>query len=376
MFLSDPATRPPPALQIARVFAISLVLWSVLSAMGTASVTSQGTPASSLEIFCEAWLGALIQSVVGAALYAVLLHRPAWLERAGSLVGLFAVTWLLVAPFEVVYRVIGWPSLEAIRMATPHGFGAALRAVAPFEWFIDLLLLAVTFTVQVALCTWRQGRARERALDLADKENLRLRLQIEDLRMLGLRAQLEPHFLFNALNAISALVRADDRKTALAGIGRLSALLRYALTASTRAWVSIADELAFVEDYLALQRLRYGARMQVTITIGDDALLAAMCPPLLLQPLVENALRHDLDRHAGPGDICLELRGAAQDLSIVISNSLPPPGAANPGLGLGLQHTEAALHLAFGARAALHTRQSDGRYIVELRLPVTIAACA
>ena len=353
----------PPALQIARVFAVNLVVWSLLSAMGTASVASQGTPALYLEIFCEAWLGALIQSVAGAALYAVLLHRPALLARGASL---FVAVWLLVAPFEMVYRVVGWPTAGAIAAATPHGYGAALLAVSPFEWFIDGMLLAGTFMVQAALCIWRQGRARARALDLADKENLRLRLALEQLRMQGLRAQLEPHFLFNALNAISALVRADDRKTALAGIGRLSALLRYALTAGTREWATIAEELAFVQDYLALQRLRYGERLQITIDAGAPALQAARCPPLLLQPLVENALRHDLDRHDGASDIRLQLHGAAQALFIVISNPAAP-GAANP--GLGLRHTEAALHLAFGPAATLDARESAGRFVVELRLP-------
>lgn len=377
---STSVLRWPTPSQVARILAINLVAWSVLSAMGTGSVTgqlsNQAGPSPYLEIFCEAWLGALIQSVAGAALYVVLWRRPTLLERAGSLSALFGATLLLVAPCDLIYRVIGWPSPAAIAAATPHGFVAAMRAVAPFEWFIDFMLSTATFTVQAAVCIWRQGRSRERALDLADKENLRLRLELEQLRMLGLRAQLEPHFLFNALNAISALVRADDRKTALAGINRLSGLLRYALTASAREWVTVGEELAFVQDYLALQRLRYGARMRIAVEVEDDALLATACPPLLLQPLVENALRHDLDRHAGTSDICLQLRGGADVLSIVISNPVPPAGApdaaANPGLGLGLRHTEASLQLAFGEPASLRTHTREGRFIVELRLPLAL----
>jgi two-component system sensor histidine kinase AlgZ len=121
--------------------------------------------------------------------------------------------------------------------------------------------------------------------------------------MLALRAQFEPHFLFNALNAISALVRDGDRGLALGGIGRLSDLLRYALSASVREDVTVAAELQFVRDYLDLQRLRYGERLQVQID-GEDSLLHEVeCPPLLLQPLIENALRHDLDCREGPSDI-------------------------------------------------------------------------
>jgi hypothetical protein len=370
--------RWPTPVRIARIFATNLAAWSVVSAMGTGSVTgqlaNQGGPSPYLEMFCEAWLGALIQSVAGAALYAVLWRRPALLERALTLSALFCTTLLLVAPCDVVYRVIGWPGPAGIAAAMPHGLAAAVRTVAPFEWFVDFMLLTGTFTVQAAVCIRRQGRARERALDLADKENLRLRLELEQLRMLGLRAQLEPHFLFNALNAISALVRADDRKTALAGIARLSGLLRYALTASAREWVTVGEELSFVQDYLALQRLRYGARMQVEVAVDDDSLLAAPCPPLLLQPLVENALRHDLDCHDGASDIRLHMRASADVFCIVISNPAPPAAAgqaaANPGLGLGLRHTEASLQLAFGPSASLQTRTGEGRFTVTLRLPL------
>lgn len=368
--------RTPSAVRVARIFVVNLLAWGMLSALGTAAVSGQvagqGGPSPWLEIFCEAWIGSLLQAAAGVALYMVLWHWPALLERARSLAALYATTLLLFAPFDALYRV-GWPSTAAARAASPEALAGMVGAIPGFEWFVDGVLLTATFAVQAALCAWRQGRARERALDLADKENLRLRLELEQLRMLGLRAQLEPHFLFNALNAISALVRSDDRKTALAGIGRLSGLLRYALTASAREWVSLGEELAFVQDYLALQQLRYGARMRVDIGVGDDAILAAACPPLLLQPLVENALRHDLDCHGGASDIVLRCNGSGQALSIVISNPVPAPmpagGAANPGLGLGLRHTEASLALAFGTRASLRTHVNDGRFVVELHLP-------
>jgi hypothetical protein len=105
--------------------------------------------------------------------------------------------------------------------------------------------------------------------------------------------------IFNALNAISALVREGDKAVSLQGISRLSDLLRYALSASLRDAVSLGEELQFVHDYTALQRLRYGERLQINIDGDGDAaqLHDVPCPPLLLQPLIENALRHDLDSH-------------------------------------------------------------------------------
>lgn len=366
----------PSAVQVLRVFAFNLLAWSLLSTMGAGSASSQlasqAGQAAYLEIFCESWKTSLMQAVVGAVLYTLLSRWPALLLRSRSLASLYFVTLLLFVPVDVLYRA-AW-AMSAAGAVAPQVIGAALQEIPRFNWFFDFVLLSCTFAVQASLCIWRQGQERARALELADKENLRLRLELEQLRILGLRAQLEPHFLFNALNAISALVRADDRKAALTGIGRLSGLLRYALTASAREWVSIGDELAFVQDYLALQQLRYGARLKISIEIVDDTILAAACPPLLLQPLVENALRHDLDCHGGSSDICLRFSNTERELHISVSNPMPHQGGGhgvgNPGLGLGLRHTSASLQHAFGPPASLGTRTHEGRFIVELRLPL------
>jgi len=201
-------------------------------------------------------------------------------------------------------------------------------------------------------------------------DNLHLSLELERQRMLALRAQLEPHFIFNALNAISALVRTSDGDLALNGINRLSDLLRYALTASGRDWVSVGEELAFVGDYLALQRLRYRARLQVQMDIGD--VHGGECPPLLLQPLIENALRHDLDCHEGDSDIRIHMQRDGAQLHIRISNPVTADASPNPGLGMGLANTRARLQLAYGGEASLDSALRDGRYEVAIRMPLYV----
>jgi len=187
--------------------------------------------------------------------------------------------------------------------------------------------------------------------------------------MLALRAQLEPHFLFNALNAISALVRDDDKALALNGIGRLSDLLRYALSASVKSSATVAAELQFVRDYLDLQRLRYGERLRVHIE-GDEALLHEVeCPPLMLQPLIENALRHDLDCHAGPSDIRLAFARVGELLAIRVTNPLNAQASPNPGAGLGLANTRDRLRLMHPG-ATLQAGAQGERYVAEVRLPL------
>ena len=284
----------PRSLQILKVFIVNLALWSVLSAMGAGSASSElashGHTPPYFDIFCGAWKSSAMQAVLGTLLYVQLWRRPDLLEHAAGMAMLYCATLLAFLPFDAMHRV-DWSGAAGLPPLAPSSLLGALQTVPPFEWFIDFILVSGTFTVQVALRTWRQGQARVQALERAEKENLQLRLDLEQQHMRGLRAQLEPHFLFNALNAISALVRANDGKTALTAIARLSALLRYALTASARESVSVGEELAFVQDYLALQHLRHGARLQVKIDIADPAVLNAACPPLLLQPLVENALR-------------------------------------------------------------------------------------
>jgi LytS/YehU family sensor histidine kinase len=175
--------------------------------------------------------------------------------------------------------------------------------------------------------------------------------------------------MFNALNAISALVRGGDSKLALVGINRLSDLLRYALAASVRDTVSVADELQFVRDYLDLQRLRYGERLQIRIEGDDDTLRQVECPPLMLQPLIENALRHDLDCHDSPSDIHLWFKRDGPDLHIGVSNPVNAQASPNPGAGLGLRNTHDRLHAANSA-ASLITGLRGGRFVAEVRLPL------
>jgi two-component system sensor histidine kinase AlgZ len=212
-----------------------------------------------------------------------------------------------------------------------------------------------TFAAILAVHYWRQARERELAL--------------EQQRMLALRAQFEPHFLFNALNAISALVRDGDRGLALGGIGRLSDLLRYALSASGREDVTVAAELQFVRDYLDLQRLRYGERLQVQIDGEDSLLHEVACPPLLLQPLIENALRHDLDCREGPSDIQLRFVQDGDVLAIQVTNPVSAHASPNPGAGLGLANTRERLKLMHPT-ASLATCLQDGRFVAEVRLPL------
>ena len=307
------------------------------------------------------WLAWLRTSSALAA-FGVLVHLgltrwPRLLSSARSIARGYLLTLLLALPWQLLLV------LRSLLADEAAGDGAWLQRLADLDPYTGLLrwsLVTAIYAALVAWRLWRQSQAREQAA-------LRLALELERQRALALRAQLEPHFVFNALNAISALVR-SDQALALEGIERLSGLLQYALAAGERDWVDLGEELAFIEDYLALQRLRHGARLQVRIDGADEA-LGIDCPPLLLQPLIENALRHELETHEHPSDIRLTLEQRQEHLLILVGNALHPQATPNPGAGLGLKHIAARLRLAYGSAAALQAGPSAGRFEVAIRIP-------
>lgn len=344
-----------------------MLLWSAISALGALQTYSDNlrigvtSPYSTLLAtwFIEYAVPLMVLSVM---LSSALAHWPVLIQRRRYVVALFVGLVLLFQPAQWTY--IAWL----------RGYLSISSLDEAWQLLLKMLLVGWfsttgTFAAILAINYWRQAQARELAWQRAQADMLNLRLALEQQRMLALRAQLEPHFLFNALNAISALVRRGDKPVALGGIGRLSDLLRYALSASLRNTATVAAELQFARDYLDLQRLRYGDRLQVRIEGDDELLHLVACPPLLLQPLIENALRHDLDCHDGPSDIRLRFARHGNDLLIRVCNPVSAQVSPNPGAGLGLTNTRDRLGLMNPDASLLAGPQGD-RFVAEVRLPL------
>lgn len=361
-----PASLPalPPAL---RTIGACVLLWSAISVLGalqTYSDNLRGGQASHYPALLVTWFieYALPLIVLSAGLSILLARWPALLARPRNVVLLFVGLVLVFQPAEWIW------------MAWLRGYLPVASVADAWQLLLKMLLVGWfsttgTFAAILALHYSRRARERELAWQRSQTDMLGLRLALEEQRMLALRAQLEPHFLFNALNAISALVRDGDKPLALGGIGRLSDLLRYALSASVKSSATVAAELRFVRDYLDLQRLRYGERLRVEVE-GESSLLHEVeCPPLLLQPLIENALRHDLDCHAGPSDIRLAFARAGDALAIRVTNPLKQQASPNPGAGLGLANTRDRLRLMHPG-ATLHAGAQGDRFVAEVRLPL------
>lgn len=362
--MNRPASFLKPAV---RTIVATVLAWTAISALGALQTYSDNLrmdvashyPALFVTWFIEY---AVPLIVLSAGLSLALARWPALIERPRQVLALFAGLVAVFQPAQWLY--MAWLR-GYLRIASAGDLWQLLMKMLLVGWFST----TGTFAAILAIHYWRQARARELAWQRSQTDMLSLRLALEEQRMLALRAQLEPHFLFNALNAISALVRDGDKTLALGGIGRLSDLLRYALSASVHNTASVADELGFVRDYLDLQRLRYGERLRVHIEGDGDLLHAVECPPLLLQPLIENALRHDLDCREGPGDIRLAFAREGGDLCIRVTNPAGAGTSPNPGAGLGLANTRDRLRLMH-PQASLQAGLQGERFVAEVRLPL------
>jgi sensor histidine kinase YesM len=352
----------------ARTIAATVLAWTAISALGALQTYSDNLrmgvgshyPALFVTWFIEY---AVPLIVLSAGLSIALARWPALIERPRNVLLLFVGLVLVFQPAQWLY--MAWLR-GYLQIASLDDARQLLLKMLLVGWFST----TGTFAAILAIHYWRQARARELAWQRSQTDMLSLRLALEEQRMLALRAQLEPHFLFNALNAISALVRDGDKTLALGGIGRLSDLLRYALSASVRNTATVAAELDFVRDYLDLQRLRYGERLRVHIDGAGDLLHEVACPSLLLQPLIENALRHDLDCREGPSDIRLGFAREGDTMCIRVTNPAGATVSTNPGAGLGLANTRDRLRLMHPA-ASLQAGLQGDRFVAEVRLPLT-----
>jgi sensor histidine kinase YesM len=206
----------------------------------------------------------------------------------------------------------------------------------------------------------------------------RLAASLAEARLQALQMQLQPHFLFNTLNTLAGLARDGRQAEVVALIAELGDLLRYSLANNDRQEVSLEEELEFVERYLAIEGVRFGDRLTVAFEIEPEALGAAV-PTLLLQPIVENAIRHGIAASPLPGRIDIRAHAADGRLRIEVRDNgigLDLNGSA-PRQGIGLENTRARLFQLHGNRSALRMQAAEGggmRLVLELPLrPVSSA---
>ena len=207
-------------------------------------------------------------------------------------------------------------------------------------------------------------RYRESALASArlEAQRARLELGLAEARIQALRMELNPHFLFNTLNAISGLVRREESAAAVQMLAGLGDLLRATLDREMAPEIPVAEELRLLERYLDIERVRFGDRLTIAIDVAPDA-ADALVPALVLQPLVENAVRHGVGSRPGKALVRLAVRRSGGDLQLEVCDSGQGLGRGDGRPlreGVGLSNTRARLAQLYGGAAALWLGDAPG----------------
>lgn len=290
----------------------------------------------------------------------------AWLARRAPLVPptaravvAHAIAALVIAPVHSVWWALLLVQMKPYdAMGTEH-FVDAFWWIAPSGLPQELCFYCGVLTAHYAAEYYEKYRERERVA-------ARLELSLSEARLHALELQIQPHFLFNTLNSISALVRTARQRDAVTMIAGLSDLLRYSLDHAGEQRVALAAELAITGRYLEIERLRFPDRMAFEIDAPAE-LRRATVPALLLQPLVENAVRHGIAPLAAPGRVEIRVRrdGARLHIEIFNTGTLAPDHRA----GVGLRNTMDRLRHLYRSDHRFELRADAGGVVASVSLP-------
>jgi two-component system, LytTR family, sensor kinase len=255
-------------------------------------------------------------------------------------------------------------------------FNAATRlGQQPFvKSFYEQVFINHFSYAAVAAAGYAWIRGRDLALNRA--RTAELERHLVEARLEALASKLQPHFLFNSLNSIAALIRLGDNQQALAALLALSDLLRVVLATGGDARVPLEKELEWVERYLKIERMRFENRLKTEVHV-DRVLARALVPALVLQPFVENAIRHGIEQRRGAGLVSISAERDGDYLSLVVQDAgeQQPAAPDQPGFGIGLESTRQRLAHLYGEKQfALDVEASGNHTTARIRVPFMLEA--
>jgi two-component system LytT family sensor kinase len=349
--LNDVQTQAPPKPTItAKGVGLAAVGWTLYALLYTFFVAQQNPETPFIFLF----FGQAVYSLI-LALYSVPVWGITVREMDSMHWGWVLGAHLLIAP------LYSWGGLESylavIRWMAGSGANAEIKA--NYQWILYGTL--TIYVIQFALYHLVRNVQRLRQKEQQATELLAV---AREQQLAALKAQVNPHFLFNTLNSISATLKKDPDQ-AREMIAKLSDMMRYALDASDRTLVSLREEVNFVRRYLDLERHRFSDRLEATVEIdAEEAALDTPVPPMVLQPLVENALRHGIAPSEEGGSVTVEVTAANDRLDVQVADTGVGPDEEDPLASsdddsTGLANTSTRLERTYGPDAALHTAEND-----------------
>ncbi len=361
----SPLSAQSPS-QTARLWLLSITGWTLISGLlvlqdGLSRKIHSRDPANWLE-FISWELGWTMWGLITPCVVAFArrhrvsasANRRVWLYHAGGVLLTVAVQ-------------IGGEVIEVFLLARSLGarppLSNLLISTVFMRWHLDLLLYAAT--VAVAQAVWLRREAADLALQASQME-----ARLAEARLDTLKSQIHPHFLFNTLHAIAALILKSENRLALEMLSRLSDFLRVVLEHADIQRVSLKEELDLLRLYTDIQRVRFGGRLNVSVDVPAE-LLSAEVPYLLLQPLVENAIKHGVERHASAGAIEVRAWEEDESMHLLVKNDGGEFSAGALRERVGLKNTRQRLQLLYGERQHVELRPvPEGGAVVEIVLPM------
>lgn len=338
------------------------------------------------------WMGLTASWFLYGAMYAgIALTFSRRLDLA-AMYGWGALGCLLASHalrLEILRR--GWRDLAAHRLI-PRVVAALIGASLAVSLWVGLFMLWPLQLMKAAQWDWRAyffgavaylvplslWQAALLGIDYFDRwkqgelDRVRLEMTAKDAQLRALAAQLNPHFLFNSLNSLRALI-SEDPARAQVMVTELASILRYSLQAGRTDKVTLAEELEAVTNYLRLESIRLEERLRVKIDV-PRSLYDAILPPMVLQTLVENGVKHGVSPRPGGGDLVVEARREGEALRVEVRNS-GQLAAATAGTRIGLENARSRLRMLCGPDSNLDLRNSGHDSVVaELRIPYARAA--
>jgi len=352
-----------------RWWALTFVAWSIPAVIAMLQSTAGYALRGALS---REWIWVVLQfprwmtwALVTPLIFAAVRRIPLRRERLARSVALHVLLALVFAAvIELVWLQI---NIRVQEYLAPGSMAAATRTeILVGGWLSRLVGGAFTYAAALGVATALDyyQRFRERELRASQLEAQLALAQVQALKM-----QLHPHFLFNTLHAITVLIR-EDPAAATRAVTRLGDLLRLTLSSAMTAEVSFRRELEILTLYLDIERTRFQDRLVINYDV-QPATLDALVPDLILQPLVENAIKHGVSPNAGVGRIDVRSRGDGEWLLLEIrDNGAGIPPGESPREGIGLRTTKERLQHLYGARHELElTNVPGGGFVARIRIP-------